>query len=146
MSANTRRWSVAASWYSTVPGPAPPASIKAPTSVLRAVITPAKGATTCLNDSSCCNRETLARISSSTARLACASASLWSTSCLATASVFANSTQRAAVSCASSKSAFARSSVACAWRRLSSTSGVSISASNCPFFTGVPMSTSQRFR
>ena len=38
-----------------------PESINAPTSVLRAVITPSKGATTLSNDCSCSNRATLAR-------------------------------------------------------------------------------------
>ncbi len=105
-----------------------PALISAPTSVLRAVMTPVKGATTRLNDSKSRSRATLAAAESAAAFLAAASPAFSSASCLDTDSVASSPCHRALVLLDrfSFARAVARSASACinCW----STSGVSISA------------------
>ena len=95
-----------------------PALINAPMSVLRAVMTPVKGATTRLNDSSSRSRDTLAAAESAAAFFAAASPAFSSASCLETDSVASNPCQRTLVLLDRASLARAVARSACAWRQL----------------------------
>jgi hypothetical protein len=125
---------------------APPTLTRAPTSMLRAVITPSKGATSVVYFFSACSRETLACSACTLAWRDTKSFCFSSASCLDTAFCPTSDCQRLAVLSASVRPVRATASWAWAWARSWSRSGVSIWASTWPALTWVPMSTFQRDR
>ena len=125
---------------------APPTLTSEPTSVLRAVTTPSKGATRVVYFFSACWRETLACSACTLDWRDMKSFCFSSASCFDTAFWPTSDCQRLAVLSARVRPVRATASWAWAWARSWSRSGVSIWASTWPAFTGAPMSTFQRAR
>ena len=78
---------MAAMWKSSRPAVAEPASIRAPISVLRAVMTPLNGAWIFSKPCSCSSRRTFAAFESTVAFVALSVLTAWSVSCLDTESL-----------------------------------------------------------